>query len=389
MAYSVFLFFFYLAKLYAFVNFMLNRSSILLKVLLVIPAGIFGIITGMRNWFYAQGFLASTEFDIPVICVGNITVGGTGKTPHVEYLLRLLLSKKVSVSAISRGYQRKTRGFLVVDSAHTANEVGDEPRQISRKYPAAPFAVCADRVYGINSLRKAFPKTEVVVMDDGFQHRAVRPGLNIVLMDYNRPIYHDQILPLGNLRESAHQLNRANVVVVTKCPDDVKPIDLRIILKRLNLFPYQSLYFTRFVYGGPKTIWSNTVIESMLPKTTPVMAVAGIAQPELFFLYLQTKFQNIVKQAYTDHHQFGETEIWEMARFLELNPNGYVITTEKDAVRLMGFTTVPEIIRERFLYIPIEVEFLNNGEKSFNKQIVEYVRKDKRNGILHQGPRNN
>ncbi len=366
---------------------MLNRSNILLKVLLVIPAGIFGIITSVRNWLYSQGLLASTGFDIPVLCVGNITVGGTGKTPHVEYLLKLLLSTKFNVSVISRGYRRKTSGFLVVDPAHTAEEVGDEPRQISRKYPNAPFAVCADRAYGINALRRAFPEIEVVVMDDGFQHRAVRPGVNIVLMDYNRPIYHDQILPLGNLRESAHQLYRANMVVVTKCPEDVKPIDLRIISKRLKLFPYQSLFFTRFVYGAPRTVWTSVVFGDLLPMETPILAVAGIAQPESFFLHLEGQFHNLTTKAYTDHHQFGETEIWEMARFLEQHPDGYVITTEKDAVRLMGFTTVPEMIRERFLYIPIEVEFLNNGERSFNKQIVEYVRKNKRNGIIHQGPR--
>jgi tetraacyldisaccharide 4''-kinase len=368
---------------------MLNRTNILLRILLLIPAGIFGLITGVRNWLYDQGIIASTEFDIPVICVGNITVGGTGKTPHVEYLLKILLSEKVRVSAISRGYRRKTRGFLVVEPVHTAIDVGDEPCQIARKFPLVPFAVCSDRVHSIKTLRKLFSETEVVVMDDGFQHRAVQPGLSIVLMDYNRPIYDDQILPLGNLRENSRQIHRANVVVVTKCPSDVKPIDLRIISKRLNLFPYQTLYFTRFTYGVFKNVWTNIQIEIILQGTTPILAVAGIAQPKMFFLYLDNMFQSVEKQTYTDHHQFGETEIWAMARFLELHQDGYVITTEKDAVRLSGFTTVPEIIRERFLFVPIEVEFLNNGEKSFNKQIVEYVRKDKRNGILYQGPRKN
>lgn len=349
----------------------------------MIPAGIYYCVVGVRNWLFTNGIFSSVEFDIPVICVGNIAVGGTGKTPHVELILRILNRVSIQSSVISRGYKRKTKGYLAVQPEHTAIEVGDEPRQISNKFPTVPFVVCGNRVKGIQHLRVDFPDTQVVIMDDGFQHRAVKPGMSIILIDYTRPIYEDLILPLGNLRESQSQLHRANMVIVTKCPANIKPIDLRIFSKRLNLFPYQTLYFTAFSYGELLGVWGGKPLEDQPSRQSPVLLVAGIAQPQPFIQYLEEKYINLSVKLFSDHYVFESPDILEMVSFLENNTGGYIITTEKDAMRLVSFDSIPEQLRSRFLYVPIEVRFLNEGDNQFNKQIVEYVTANKRNGIIH------
>jgi len=356
---------------------------LLVKLLLLVPTGIYGTIVGLRNWLYTHGFFRSVEFDIPVICVGNIAVGGTGKTPHVEYILRLLSQEKFMASVISRGYKRKTSGYLAVKPEHTAQDVGDEPRQISQKFPTVPFVVCGDRVVGIQTLRSDFPQTRVVVMDDGFQHRAVKPGMAIILTDFNHPIYEDYLLPMGNLRESRSQLERADIVIVTKCPPAVKPIDLRIASKRLDLFPYQSLYFTTFNYGGQHSVWGCSPVADQPESSTPVMLVAGIANPEPFVQHLKEQYNHLTVKLFPDHYVFEGSDISEMLGFLENHPDGYIITTEKDAVRLVSVESIPTQLQSRFLYIPIEVRFLNDKDNQFNKQIVAYVKANKRNGIVH------
>lgn len=361
---------------------MLNRSNLLIRLLLLIPTGIYWSIVSVRNWLYARGIFSSVEFDLPVICVGNIAVGGTGKTPHVEHILRVLNREKISTAVISRGYKRKTKGYLAVKPEHTALEVGDEPRQISRKFPAVPFVVCENRVLGIQTLRNEFSETRAVVMDDGFQHRSVKPGFSIILTDFNNPIYEDYLLPLGNLRESRSQLKRANVVVVTKCPPTVKPIDLRIASKRLGLYPYQKLYFTTFEYGHLHYVWGNNRVDGSISPTIPVMIVAGIAKPQPFVLHVKGIFINLTEKLFSDHYVFEDSDISEMVGFIETHSDAYIITTEKDSMRLAS-VDIPEQLRSRFLYIPIEVRFLNSGDNQFNKQIVEYVTANKRNGIIH------
>lgn len=349
----------------------------------MIPTGIYGSIVSVRNWFYARGIFSSVEFDLPVICVGNIAVGGTGKTPHVEHILRVLNQEKINTAVISRGYKRKTKGYLAVKPEHTALEVGDEPRQISRKFTFVPFVVCENRVLGIQTLRNEFPETRAVVMDDGFQHRSVKPGFSIILTDFSNPVYEDYLLPLGNLRESRSQLKRANVVVVTKCPPTVKPIDLRITSKRLGLYPYQKLYFTTFEYGPLYYVWGNNRVDANISQESPVMIVAGIAKPQPFVQHVKTTFINLTEKLFSDHYVFEDSDISEMVAFLESHSDAYVITTEKDSMRLASVRSIPEQFRSRFLYIPIEVRFLNSGYNQFNKQIVEYVTANKRNGIIH------
>ncbi len=362
---------------------MLNRSSFFIRLLLLIPTGIYWSIVSIRNWLYSSGVFTSVTFETPVICVGNIAVGGTGKTPHVEYILRLLEHEKLMAAVISRGYKRKTKGYLAVKPEHSALDVGDEPRQISQKFPNVPFVVCENRVNGIKTLLSEFSKIKAVVMDDGFQHRAVTPGFSIVLTDFNSPIYDDYVLPLGNLRESRSQLRRANIVVVTKCPPTVKPIDLRIALKRLGLFPFQKLYFTTFEYGSLQYVWGNGLVVNSIEPVAPILLVAGIAKPQPFVQHVKGQFNNLTEKLFSDHYVFDSPDILEMVTFLQKNSDGYIITTEKDSVRLASVDSIPEELRPRFLYIPIEVRFLNSGNNQFNKQIVEYVTANKINGIIH------
>ncbi len=355
----------------------------LVKLLLLVPTGIYSIIVALRNWLYNLGFLSSVKFDLPVICVGNIAVGGTGKTPHVEFILRVFNQESILASVISRGYKRKTKGYIAITPEHSALDVGDEPRQISRKFPTVPFVVCGDRITGIQNLRSDFPLSQVVVMDDGFQHRAVTPGMSIILTDYNHPIYDDYLLPLGNLRESRSQLKRADIVIVTKCPRSIKPIDLRIATKRLGLFPYQKIYFTTFEYGELHKVWGNKLLDNKPKTLSPILLVAGIAQPQPFIQHVKEQFNNLSIKLFSDHYVFEGPDILVMVEFLKNNPEGYVITTEKDSMRLAALDSIPEPLQSRFLYIPIEVRFLNSGNNQFNKQIVAYVKANKRNGFIH------
>ena len=238
------------------------------------------IRTGRRD--QAQAFdlkiLRSEEFDIPIVCVGNLTVGGTGKTPVTEYLIEYFASR-YNIAVLSRGYKRKTRGFVLSDVRSSFRAIGDEPKQIKLKYPEIPVAVCERRVEGIRRLREAHPEVNLIILDDAFQHRYVESWVNILLMDYNNPIYHDSFLPQGTLRDSRSQLYRANFVLVTKCPETINPLDMRIVKKRLELFPYQSLYFSRMVQGYPVPLFPEQIGRAVQPHD-PVIVMSGIANPK-------------------------------------------------------------------------------------------------------------
>ena len=208
---------------------------------------IYGAVVTVRNKLFDWGFLRSKSFDVPVICIGNLSVGGTGKTPHTEYLIKLLRNS-YHVAVLSRGYKRHSRGYVLATSQSTAHSIGDEPYQMYTKFPSVTLAVDENRCHGIEQLLAIKePPIEVVLLDDAFQHRYVKPGLSILLTDYHRLFCDDTLLPAGRLRESVNGKNRAQIVIVTKCPQDIKPIDYNIITKRLNLYPYQQLYFSSFL----------------------------------------------------------------------------------------------------------------------------------------------
>ena len=348
---------------------------------------IYGAVTGIRNLFFDWKLLQSEKFGLPVISVGNLTVGGTGKTPHTEYLINLL-KDKYRVALLSRGYKRKSKGFQLATAASTATEIGDEPYQVSAKFPDIYVAVDADRRNGIRQLceGEASSDVEVVLLDDAFQHRYVVPGINIVLMDYNRPIYEDAMMPVGMLREPFSSLRRAHVVIVTKCPKDIKPIDFRVVTKHLDLRPYQRLFFTTFSYGDMMSFnapHEHKPLTALTPDTH-ILLVTGIASAAPLVEKLREHTGHITHMEYGDHHDFTATELKEISKtYAAINATKkLIITTEKDAARLRDLP-LDEVVTSNLHILPIEVEFLQEQQESFNNYITDYVSKNSRNRSVH------
>ena len=247
-----------------------------LPVLIAAPlAWIYGLIINVRHKLFDLKILRSEEFDIPVVCVGNLTVGGTGKTPVTEFLIERLSGER-RVAVLSRGYRRRTKGFVLSTPRSSVKSIGDEPKQMKMKYPDVPMAVCEKRAEGIRRLREIHPEIELVILDDAFQHRYVEPWVNILLMDYNRPVYRDRLLPWGRLRDTRGQIDRANFVLVTKCPEDLNPLDMRIVRNSLGLYPYQSLYFSRMEQGEALPLFADRT-ERRIRRGDRVIVMAGIA----------------------------------------------------------------------------------------------------------------
>jgi tetraacyldisaccharide 4'-kinase len=358
--------------------------------LLLIPFSlIYGLIIWIRNTLFDFHVIRSTEFPIPVISVGNITVGGTGKTPHVEYLAELL-KHEFQVAVLSRGYKRKTRRFILAKPDSGADEIGDEPAQIKRKYPDIHVAVDRRRVHGIRELMKRIPDLDVVLLDDAYQHRYVKPGLSILLIDFNRPLSEDHLLPAGRLREQAYEKRRAHIIMITKCPDRLKPIDRRILVKDLKLYPFQNLYFTKLSYGPPAPVFSeagNALSLAEIKASKPgILMVSGIAGPRLFKKHLRGISTRITEMIFPDHHAFSDRDLTRMQQVFEeiKEENKYIFTTEKDAVRLRNFTNIGSPMRERMYYVPVGISILNDDRDSIHQQILNYVRNNKRNSILHR-----
>lgn len=334
---------------------------------------IYGGVVAVRNWMFDNNILPQTEYDVPVVCVGNITVGGTGKTPHVEYIVSMLASD-YKIAVLSRGYKRKTRGFLLVNANSTPDSVGDEPLQIFHKYGMrAKVAVCENRRKGITELLREFPEIDLIILDDAFQHRYVKPKVSILLIDYNRPIYEDHLLPLGRLRENWKQAERADMVVATKCPDGMNPLDYRLITKglnpkqttqSLNPWPYQSLYFSTFTYGGLLPVYPDdnpyNVYLGNLTEKDSVLLLTGIANPRSFVRYFKNYPFRVVVDHYSDHHDFTRKDVMDIRKKFEKlsGERKIIITTEKDAVRLVYNPYVPQELKPLMFYLPIAVKMI-------------------------------
>lgn len=338
---------------------------------------LYGLIVKIRNLLFDYGFLKSVSFDKPVICIGNITVGGTGKTPHVEYLLKLL-STNFHVATLSRGYRRKTKGFGYVTITSTANEVGDEPLQMKMKYPTAHVAVDENRVNGISTLIKENPDLDIIILDDAFQHRWVTPGLSVLLIDFNRLITRDYFLPMGRLRDSVKEKKRADIVIITKCPDDLTQEQKDSIVKELKLNPNQSIYYSGIGYGEPKAVFQEFEKTLLLRKSQEVFAFAGIANPTFFYSHIRNKANLIETYTFPDHFTFTKNKISPI--FESYLRNGTIgkaiVTTEKDAARLRGIPFLDEEFKKALFYIPIEIKFFDKQENSFINQIMTYARKN-------------
>jgi tetraacyldisaccharide 4'-kinase len=351
---------------------------------------IYGIITVVRNFLFETGIIHSVEFKMPVICVGNITIGGTGKTPHVEYIAALL-KNSFKVAVLSRGYKRKTHDFQIADYKANLDMIGDESLQISKKYPDILVAVDKDRVNGVNMIMSKNPDTEVIILDDGYQHRKIIPGFNILLTDYNRLMFKDSLLPYGRLRERVTGMRRADMILVTKSPEKLSAIDRRLIVKEINKAPYQNLYFTCLKYKDPLPVFPESSEISkpavISGNAAGLILVTGIANPGPLKEYLDNYFRNIRHLCFPDHHRFIENDIVKIVD--EFNnfkaSEKYIFTTEKDAVRLREFTNITESVRSVFWYIPVGIDFLNDDKKEFDNLIIDYVRKNKRNNRISEG----
>jgi tetraacyldisaccharide 4'-kinase len=322
---------------------------------------LYATVVGVRNKCYDWRLCKSVEFRLPVIAVGNITVGGTGKTPHTEWLASLLQTT-TEVAVLSRGYKRKTKGFRYVETTDTVQQAGDEPLQMKRKNPALTVAVDADRVEGIRRLQKDFPQLGMVILDDAFQHRRVRPALSILLVDYNRPLHTDHCLPYGRLRDNVSQKRRADVVIVTKCPAKLQPIELRVASKNLDLYPYQQLYFTRFEYGAAKAVFDGNLCPGAPAKQ--VIALTGIANPATFIDYLQENYQLAQHLNFPDHHFFTKRDVDEINVAAAACPEALLFTTEKDAQRLREVDGWNDEVKKRLFYIPVTVSFLPPSDEA-------------------------
>ena len=330
------------------------------------------------------GMLPSEKFDVPVISVGNITVGGSGKTPHTEYLVRLLRDK-YQVAILSRGYKRKSKGFQLASDETTMETIGDEPFQMKRKYPEAHVAVDKDRRNGIRNLlnKTVNPPVGVVILDDAYQHRYVSPDVNVLLMDYHRLICFDKLLPAGRLREPAANKRRADIVVVTKCPQTITPMEQRGIERSLALFPWQRLYFTYFKYGSLYPLFDKTKenlpLDSLRGGNKKALLLTGIASPEQLE-YDINKYVDFESMHFGDHHSFTSEDLRKIeGAFNDLHGNDkMIITTEKDAARLVD-CDINEDVAKHIYVLPIEVEFMNGKADDFNKTIMDYVRKNSRN----------
>ncbi len=345
-------------------------------------AWLYGLGVRLRNELFDHGVMKEQRFSLPLIAVGNLAVGGTGKTPHTEYLLRLL-KDEWKTAMLSRGYGRGTKGFLIAGPSATAHDIGDEPLQMLRKFPDVTIAVDARRADAICRLLTLTGESEIeaIVLDDAFQHRYVKPGLSLLLTDYNRLYSADALLPAGRLREPIEGASRADIIIVTKCPDNLSPIDFRVVENKLKPKSYQQLFFTSLRYGTPYPLFPDEKQEVPDWHLADVLVLTGIAHPEHLTDYVRARARSLRSMAFPDHHKFTEADVERINQtFLALpTATRMIITTEKDAARLANLPTLSPSVRATLYVQPIEIYFLNKQEEQFTKTITDYVRKNQRN----------
>ena len=355
------------------------KRSLLAKMVLLPCSKLYGGITYMRNKFFDWKVLKEVSFDVPVITVGNIAVGGTGKTPHVEYLVEAFRrSRKVAV--LSRGYRRDTKGFIIAGRTSTPRDIGDESYQIYHKFKGeVTVAVCEDRVLGIRELMRLQPEIGMIILDDAFQHRYVKPAVSIVITEYNHPLSEDRMLPYGRLREPARGINRADIVIVTKCPAGMTPWNYRSVINDYNLFPSQHLYFSHYAYRPLQPVFPDVATSvpylDWLTSGDSILAVAGIGNPRPFIRHLKSFGAKVKVDIFADHHQYNKKDIeYLLERYKSLKGSQRIIvTTEKDAVRLAANPYFPHELKAVSYYLPIEVEFENPGGELPLEDLIEKI----------------
>ncbi len=332
---------------------------------------LYGIGVSIYQALYYSGFLKAVKFSFPVISIGNLSVGGTGKSPHIEYLIGIL-KEYIHLAVLSRGYKRKTIGFRLVELNDDSRSVGDEPRQIKNKFPEIPVAVCESRAEGIPRLIRDNPDLQLILLDDAFQHLAVKPGLTILLTEYRNPYSRDFLLPSGRLREWRYGAVRADVIIVSKCPENMQDVDFNYWRSELQLKSHQELFFSKISYGIPYEIF-NPSKQFHLNPGLHITLISAIAQSSYLIDYLSPRVASVVDYNFEDHHYFNETELRALIEKDKQisHPNKMILTTEKDATRLVLFK---EFFQEKGIEIyaiPIKVEFYQ--EKLFEQFIKNYL----------------
>lgn len=351
-----------------------------IRYIALLPFSIlYGLVTFLRNKLFDFGILRSYSPQIPTISVGNLSVGGTGKTPHVEYLIELL-KDKYKVAVLSRGYRRKTKGYLLACKGVSAMEIGDEPFQIFQKYDDIILAVDESRVHGINELSVLETPPDVILLDDAFQHRYVKAGFYVLLTDSKKLFIDDSMLPGGSLREYSTGSKRADIIVVTKCTPD---LSLNLIKEKIELSVGQQLYFSGVDYGALYPVFdrSKNVTASVSFSEADILVVSGIVDNTPMLSYLKSLGATVHTLSYGDHHGFSVNDYAEIEReFLSLQSgNKWIVTTEKDAARMLNDLNFPVGLRSFVLCLPIKVSVLDNKKECFDNQILNYVAKNRRN----------
>lgn len=342
-------------------------------------------MVGIRNWMFNSDIIKSTSFNIPIISVGNLAVGGTGKTPHTEFILSFLQTDW-KCAMLSRGYKRKSKGFMRADENSNAQILGDEPFQIQQKFPKVTIAVDEKRVHGVEKLKELIPDLQLVVLDDAFQHRYIQPGLSILLTDFTNLYTRDYLLPYGRLRESKKGSKRADIIIVTKCPVDLTPIDMRLIEMELDPKNNQYMFFSSIVYDEIVPVFSeyeseNWSLQKITENKAGILLVAGIVSPEPIVDMLKRYTSNIKTLFFDDHHVFQQKDFSLINN--ELNAitasEKILLVTEKDAARLVSNPNFPESLKSRTFALPIRVKILHDQETIFIQKIKNYVVENTRN----------
>lgn len=340
---------------------------------------IYGLVVFIRNKLFDLGILKERRVDIHTIGVGNLAVGGAGKTPMVEYLIKLLQQNEFSIATLSRGYKRKTRGYVLADANSTADDIGDEPLIYKSKYHVE-VAVDGNRLNGVAQLSALEKKPNLILLDDVFQHRSIRCGLNIVVSDYSHPFFNDHLLPYGTLREQVGGLNRADIIIISKTPERTTPIELRNVLKDVKPRAHQQVFFSYLKYGDLYSISDPNLkleVEKELFKYH-VMALTGIANAHPMVTYLKEFANEVYHFPFDDHHEYVPKELEDIQRYYEQINKNYkiIITTEKDLMRLKNSNIWPIAKNMNMFVLPVEVTF-KDKEEEFNTIILKYARTNK------------
>lgn len=355
--------------------------NIFLKTLLFPLSILYGIITYVRNKLFDLNIFRYTSFKIPIINVGNINTGGTGKSPCIELLINILNNNNFNIATLSRGYGRQTKGFIVAEKHSNSQSLGDEPIQFYHRFPGITVSVSENRVKGIKRLLQLKPPPDIILLDDAFQHRQVKPGFNILLTDYSELYIHDCMLPAGRLREYKSGAARANIIITTKSPAEISELEKNKIIKSINPRPHQQVFFSFIHYGELISFFKNTSNKYSDTNKSNVLLFSGIANPKPLESFLRSKYHQVISMNFKDHHTYTARDITRIKqKFYTFTPgNNIIVTTGKDYARLLNRPEINMLNDLPLYYLPIEMGFSLQDYSHFEQLILNYARKNQSN----------